>query len=71
MTQSKENKRRARFAGAAIESMESADPYDPEMNVCDMLANIRHLCDSCGYDFSELNRKAAEHHAIEKEENKN
>jgi hypothetical protein len=35
------------------------------VTICDMLADLRHLCDADGLDFAELDRRAYQHYCAE------
>lgn len=41
------------------------DPYGKEVNVIDLLTDIRHVCDRYGWNFADLDRQAYQHYIAE------
>jgi len=60
----KANRDRAESARAAMDAADLHD--DPEGDVGDMLANLRHYCDQEELDFDHLVERSAVHHEAEK-----
>lgn len=52
-------------AKRAIVAAYEADSFSPEELVCDILADLRHLCDKLGLDFAERDAVAYEHYSAE------
>jgi len=57
------NERRA--ARAALAFLPAYDDSDAETGLLDALADIMHLCDVAGWDFSELCKASRKHYAFE------
>lgn len=42
------------------------DENDPDTCIVDLLADLRHICDTLRLDFAELDRRAYDHYLLEK-----
>lgn len=64
------NKNRAKVAAVAVAARIKAmkeTPNDMESDIVDLLADIGHLCDSIGLDFTDAIRRATAHLEAERE----
>jgi hypothetical protein len=59
------NRARAAWAQQALDAFMSATCTDPEDAICDLTANLMHLCDELGWDFAKEVRRGQVHYRAE------